>query len=129
MKVGERIRELRISRGLTQEELGSVLGVTKGAIQKYENGQIRNFKANTIKQLSNYFGVPPVNFIYDTDEIPDYSKPAIDTYLYTYFKNRAGRIVKVANMLNEDGLRKVENYVTDILEIEKYRKQKEEPSQ
>lgn len=122
MKVGERIRDLRISRGLTQEELGSILGVTKGAIQKYENGQIKNFKADTIKKLCDYFGVPPVNFIYDSGEVPDYSKPAIESFLYTYFKNRSGEILKRMNSLNEDGLRKIEEYAKDILEIERYRK-------
>lgn len=80
MKVGERIRNLRTSKGLTQEELGNILGVTKVTIQKYENGQIKNFKTDIIKKLTNYFGVPPVNFIYDYGEIPDYSKPAIESF-------------------------------------------------
>lgn len=122
MKVGDRIRDLRVSRGLTQEELGNILGVTKGAIQKYENGHIRNFKSDTIKKLTNYFGVPPVNFIYDSGEVPDYSEPAIESFLYTYFKNRSGEILKRMNSLNEEGLRKIEEYAKDILEIEKYRK-------
>lgn len=122
MKVGERIRDLRISKRLTQEELGSILGVTKGAIQKYENGQIRNFKSDTIKKLTNYFGVPPVNFIYDSGEVPDYSEPAIESFLYTYFSNRSGEILKKMNSLNEEGVRKVEEYTKDIFEIDRYRK-------
>ena len=121
MKVGERIRELRISRGLNQEDLGEILGVTKGAIKKYENGQIRNFKADTIKKLTNYFGVPPVNFIYDSDEMPDYSKPAIESFLYTYFGGQAD-ILKNINTLNSDGILKVGEYVRDLSEIPKYRK-------
>ena len=122
MKVGDRIRDLRVSRGLTQEELGNILGVTKGAIQKYENGQIRNFKSDTIKKLTNYFGVPPVNFIYDSGKVPDYSEPAIESFLYTYFENRSGEILKRMNSLNEECLRKIEEYAKDILEIERYRK-------
>lgn len=122
MKVGDRIRDLRVSRGLTQEELGNILGVTKGAIQKYENGQIRNFKSDTIKKLTNYFGVPPVNFIYDSGEVPDYGEPAIESFLYTYFENRSGEILRRMNSLNEEGLRKIEEYAKDILEIERYRK-------
>ena len=122
MKVGDRIRDLRISRGLTQEKLGNILGVTKGAIQKYENGQIKNFKADTIKKLCDYFGVSPVNFIYDSREVPNYSRPAIESFLYTYFENRSGEILKKMNMLNEEGLRKIEEYTKDILEIAKYKK-------
>lgn len=122
MKVGERIKLLRMSRGLTQEELGLILGVTKGAIQKYENGQIKNFKVETIKGLTNYFGVPPVNFIYDSGELPDYTKPAIESFLYTYFGGQASIVLKGINSLNDDGLRKVSEYTMDLAQIDKYKK-------
>ena len=35
-----RIKELRIAKGVTQEELAKVLNVKKAAISKYENGRI-----------------------------------------------------------------------------------------
>lgn len=122
MKVGERIRALRISKGLSQEELGKVLGVTKGAIQKYENGQIKNFKSDTIKTLCDYFGVPPVNFIYDSGEIPDYTRPAIESFLYGYFERNLGEILRKLNMMNEEGIHRLEEYAKDLSEIERYRK-------
>lgn len=122
MKVCERIQKLRMSKGLTQKELGDLLGVTKETIKKYENGQIRNLKADTIKKLTDYFGVPPVNFIYDSNEIPNYSKPAIESFLYTYFGEDTAMILKNINLLNEDGIRKVIEYVNDIVEIQKYKK-------
>lgn len=128
MKVGERIRVLRISRGLTQEELGEILGVTKGAVQKYENGQIKNFKSDTIKKLCEYFGVPPVSFVYDSNEIPEYTRPTIESFLYTYFEGHSGEILKSVNVLNEDGVRKIEEYAKDLMEIERYRKYKRETS-
>ena len=37
MSIGSRIKELRIKRGITQEELAQQIGVTKGAIGNYEN--------------------------------------------------------------------------------------------
>ena len=37
MSIGSRIKELRIKRGLTQEELARQIGVTKGAVANYEN--------------------------------------------------------------------------------------------
>lgn len=36
MDMGERIKQLRIANGLTQEELGKYIGVQKAAIRKYE---------------------------------------------------------------------------------------------
>lgn len=37
MSIGSRIKELRIKRNITQEELARQIGVTKGAIANYEN--------------------------------------------------------------------------------------------
>lgn len=36
MGIGKRIKEARLKRGLTQEELAKLVGVTKGAIANYE---------------------------------------------------------------------------------------------
>ncbi len=35
----ERIRELRLERGLTQEELGEIIGVKRFSIYSYEKGR------------------------------------------------------------------------------------------
>lgn len=59
MNMGERIKELRLSKGLTQEELGKIIGVQKAAIQKYESGLVKNLKRSTIQILANLFEVPP----------------------------------------------------------------------
>lgn len=40
MSIGARIKSARINAGLSQEELGNKLGVTKMAISKYENGTV-----------------------------------------------------------------------------------------
>jgi transcriptional regulator with XRE-family HTH domain len=59
MNMGERIKELRISKGYTQEELGKKLGLKKAAIQKYENGDVENIKRSKIKLLADALGVTP----------------------------------------------------------------------
>ena len=38
IRVGERIRDLRKKAGLTQEQLAETLGVTAGAVYKWESG-------------------------------------------------------------------------------------------
>ena len=45
MKVYERIKYLRRDRGMSQEDLGKLLGVTKATILKYENGRSETRKA------------------------------------------------------------------------------------
>ena len=39
LKIGEKIKAKRSERGFTQEELAGVLGVSKAAVSKWENGQ------------------------------------------------------------------------------------------
>ena len=36
--IGKRVRELRMEKGLSQQELGIAIGVTKVSICGYENG-------------------------------------------------------------------------------------------
>ena len=39
--IGEKIREIRIARNLTQKELGKVLGLNEEVIINYENNKIK----------------------------------------------------------------------------------------
>lgn len=57
--MGKRIRELRLKKGITQEELGKIIGVQKSAILKYESGMVENMKRSSIKTLAEFFGVKP----------------------------------------------------------------------
>lgn len=59
MNMGERIKQLRLEKGLTQEELGKYIGVKKAAIMKYEKGNVQNMKRATIEILSKLFNVTP----------------------------------------------------------------------
>ena len=68
-KVGDYIKSLRKNKGLTQEELGNMIGVKKAAVQKWESGMVQNLKRNTIKQLSDIFEVSPASFIDNDDPI------------------------------------------------------------
>ncbi len=59
MNMGDIIKQLRIQKGITQEELGKVIGVQKSAIRKYESGMVQNIKRSSIKKLADFFGVSP----------------------------------------------------------------------
>lgn len=68
MSMGNRIKELRKNKGLTQEELGTIIGVKKAAIQKYENGDVENLKRTRIKTLAETFGVTPSFLMYGEEK-------------------------------------------------------------
>lgn len=69
MTMAERIKELRLAAGLTQEELGIKLGLQKSAIAKYENGRVENIKQSTIQALAELFQVRP-SYIMGWDDSP-----------------------------------------------------------
>jgi transcriptional regulator with XRE-family HTH domain len=55
--IGEKIRDLRIQRGLNQTELGEPLGVSHQQIQKYESG-INRLSAGQLWLLCKFLDVP-----------------------------------------------------------------------
>jgi repressor LexA len=57
--IGVRIRERRKDIGMTQEELGKRVGVTKATINKYETGIVVNMKRPTIEHIAQALDVPP----------------------------------------------------------------------
>lgn len=52
MTTGERIKSLRLALGLSQEELGAVVGLKKAAIYKYEKGLVVNLKRDIVSKLA-----------------------------------------------------------------------------
>ena len=52
MDIGKKIRDARLAKGLTQEELGNIVGLQKSAIAKYENGRVVNIKRSTLQKLA-----------------------------------------------------------------------------
>lgn len=62
-----RLKQLRNSRGITQDELGRMLGVQKAAICKYENGRV-NMPNSVIMRLVEIFQVS-ADYLLGTDEV------------------------------------------------------------
>ena len=58
VETGEKIRALRESRGMSQEQLALLLDTTKNSISKYENGQME-MKISMLYRLADLFGVTP----------------------------------------------------------------------
>jgi transcriptional regulator with XRE-family HTH domain len=68
MNLGNILKQLRIEKNLTQEELGKMVGLKKAAIHKYESGIVQNMKRATISKLANIFNVSPSYLLGYTDE-------------------------------------------------------------
>lgn len=66
-----RIKELRLEKGWTQDELGEKLCVKRAAISKYETGKIP-LTDDTIKKLSEIFSVS-IDFLLGNSDIRNYA--------------------------------------------------------
>lgn len=55
----EKIKALRIQRGLTLQAVGDLVGVGKSTVRKWENGDIKNMGRDKIELLAKALGVDP----------------------------------------------------------------------
>ena len=74
-EIGERIKQLRKAQGITQDELGSILGnkttgkpLSRGQVSNLETGK-RNLNIHQIKVLADYFNVSIETLGFESDEI------------------------------------------------------------
>lgn len=64
MEIGQKIKKARLERGLTQQELGDIVGVQKSAIAKYENGRVVNIKRSTLQKIAKALNIRPSELIF-----------------------------------------------------------------
>lgn len=115
-----RIKMLRVAAGMTQEQLGEILGVGKATVQKYESGQIQNLKTSHIRTLCEIFNKKPHYFIFD--DLERFEKP--DNQLIENLSSVHDKLTadgyKHFLKLNEAGRKKVIEYTFDLSQIPKY---------
>ena len=63
MDVGQKIKDARLKKGLTQTQLGDSVGVTKSAVMKWEKGIVENIKRSMILKLSNTLDISPLDVL------------------------------------------------------------------
>lgn len=69
-KIGKIIKEARIEKGYTQEELAEMVGVKKSAVAKWENGRVSEIKRSNLNMLSKALGINPNSLLDDIEEKP-----------------------------------------------------------
>ena len=67
MTYGERIRQGRETKGLTQEELAEVVGVSRQAVSKWEKGTSDPSTSN-LCALAKLYGIPVEELLHETQE-------------------------------------------------------------
>ncbi len=95
--VGAYIKSLREEKGLTQEQLGELVGVQKAAVQKWESGATKNLKRKVIKTLSGYFGVSAASFLVKSEQEGE------DNKIMTVLSKRKDMLAFVNMLVDNEG--------------------------
>lgn len=68
IKIGTRIRQAREAKDMSQEELGTQLGLNKSTIQRYESGQVQRIKLPILENMAKILDVNPNWLILKSDD-------------------------------------------------------------
>ena len=66
-KTAQRLRELRLNKDVSQEEVSKFLGIERASYTAYESGKSRPVRY--MDKLANYFGVS-VDYLLGVSDIP-----------------------------------------------------------
>lgn len=69
MNLGNLLRQKRKEKGLTLEQVGKSIGVSKNTVSKYERNMISNIGRSKVIALSKLLDIPTVVFIEAIDEL------------------------------------------------------------
>jgi repressor LexA len=116
-KIGNLIYNRRKELGLTLEEVGKAVGVSKSTVKKWENGFISNMRRDKIESLANILQVSPVKLLGISSAEPTISLSGPNTsgklaymkpFANTVRVPRLGRVAAGLNCFAEDN---IEEYI------------------
>ena len=125
MTLGERIKETRKKYGLSQKELGKLIGVSGSMIGQYETEQ-RKPKIETIMRIATALDIewtdiaPEFNGLEQIDRYTwgKEARPEVYRKIEENYQRHHGaqaRANKAMEQMNEEGRSKVADYAEDIL--------------
>lgn len=110
MDVGTLIKQARLEKGYTQEELAEKVGVKKSAVAKWENGRVSEIKRSNLKKLSEALGLKPTQLLGDSgynlspyssiEELSENQRNLVD-FALTVPEDKAAMILKVIQSIVE----------------------------
>lgn len=112
--ISQKIKQLRIDRGLTQKEVYEKMGVSQSTFSSWELGKSEP-SALAFLKLCRIYGVSDILLEFTGDSLNnDISKGEYS-------------LIKKYRLLNEDGQQRLDSTLDDLLKIDQYRKDHSQP--
>lgn len=101
--VGQRIRTIRKTKGLTQQQLAELSGLDDAYIGSMERGE-RNFSIDTLEKVILALEIPATELFYvseNLDELQKSQRQAIDEYVVTLDGLSINQLEKLQRIIKE----------------------------
>lgn len=110
-EVGNLIRNRRKELGLTLEEVGNAVGVSKSTVKKWEDGYITNMRRDKIQSLAKVLQINPVRLL--GIKVVHMLQPDDPQFM---------RMLTLFNSLNDVGKERAIERLEELSEIERFKK-------
>lgn len=110
----ERLRQRRLDMGLTLEEVGRPLGISRSAVNKYERGVIKNIYTSVVESFASVLCCSPGYLMGWTDD------PLEGMHASFSMSPELLALSDALDKLNEEGREKLLDYATDLVSSGRY---------
>lgn len=126
MNIGERIKDIRLKKGITQKALAKKLGIATNSLSRYEIGE-RIPSLNMIEKIAIALDIDPLELVYgDTEKLTAFKEFQHTVVVNaaklkkTILQNALDDTIEKYNRLNAKGRDKANDYITDLTKIDEY---------
>jgi repressor LexA len=109
MEIGQKIKHARLAKGLTQEELGNLVGLQKSAIAKYENGRVVNIKRSTLQKLARALDLRGSDLIIESEP-----QEAAEFHARVLLDDELMEVIEMYYTLTEDEQKTIRNLIRSL---------------
>lgn len=113
MDIKDKLKERRLSLGLSLKDVAESVGVSEGTVSRWESGQIEDMKRSRIYMLSKTLKISPLVIMGMEEELPsgNFAISASEKHILENYRQ-----------LNDEGQEKVQSYISDLLRAGIYKK-------
>lgn len=129
MNIGQKIKQARLQKGLTQKQLGAKSGSTQQMIAQYENGK-HTPKIDTLNHIADALDISLTDLLGSdilnlADSVIGLFADSNVQYLGTSAPDNPQEkfLISQFRELNDKGKKKATDYVDDLIQIPKYKKE------